>query len=96
MWESGKHPDKPNLHLHMLIQFYKKAPHNFARTLKIQWSKCFEGSNIDWRDGKGRGLDHKLCNTKQIQMDKLDYMENSLKGTHENFTDLHMRGHEVY
>lgn len=94
VWESGKYPDKPNLHLHLLVKFTKKS-NNFARTLKIEWSKTFKGSSIDWRNKKGKGLDFKLCNTLKIQSDKIDYMENTMKGTHENFTDLKKRGHYV-
>lgn len=95
VWESGKYPDKPNLHLHLLCKFNGKSD-NFARTLRIQWSKTFKGSTIDWRTGRGRGLDFKLCNTLRIQKDKVEYMENDLKGTHENFTNLHLKGYEGF
>ena len=90
VWESGKYEDSPNLHLHMLIEFY--CSKNFKRDLTCKWSKVFKGSNIDWKSKTGVGWDAKPCNTLVIQQDKIAYMDNSQKGSHENFCDLNLRG----
>ena len=91
VWESGKYEDKPNLHLHMLIDFYDSK--NFKRDLMCKWSKVFKGSNIDWRTKGGQGWDSRPCNTGQIIEDKISYMDNAQKGSHMNFCDLNLRGY---
>ena len=96
VFESGKYKDKPNLHCHLLVKFYKGGSKNFSRQLKIKWSKVFIGSSLDYNIKGNVGVDSKACNTIIIQKDKLDYMENELKGSHENFTDLKLRGMRVY
>ena len=91
VWESGKYEDKPNLHLHMLVEFYESK--NFKRDLICKWSKIFKQSNIDWKKSSGSGWDSRPCNTREIQKDKISYMDNAQKGSHENFVDLELRGY---
>jgi len=97
--ESGKNEDEPNLHIHMLANFVHK--HNFRRDLTSMWKKHFgndPGNDIEYRNYNkkkqkwNKGIDAKACNTKLIQEDKITYMINSEKGTHENFTDLGLSG----
>lgn len=97
--ESGKNADRPNLHVHVLCDFLKK--HNFRRDLVSCWRRHFgseQWSDITYRiydKKKGKfncGIDMKACNTALIQQDKLAYMKNGEKGSHENFTDLGLSG----
>lgn len=86
--ESGKHRRNPNLHIHALIEF--KSSKHFRRDMLRKWNKYIpEGQhNITWE----RAIDMKCIDKEEYFKDKLDYMTNSLKGTHENFTDLGLRG----
>lgn len=97
--ESGKNKDEPNLHIHVLANFVNK--HNFRRDLKATWSRHFgsdPGNDILYRNyckkkqRWNKGIDARACNTKLIQQDKIKYMLNSEKGSHENFTDLGLSG----
>ena len=96
--ETGKHQDSPNLHFHALVSFLPQKSKNFSRDgiMKI-WHNYFPDHDISYKqkrkDGTfNRGVDRVSCNTLQIQADKLKYLTNSEKGSHENFTDLGLRG----
>lgn len=90
--ESGKHKDKPNLHIHALCNF--KNSKNFRRELIKKWNQVFDNDKyrIDWKSKKNCGIHMEPCNTLEIQSDKLNYMTNANKGEHENFTDLDTHG----
>lgn len=89
--ESGKHEDCPNLHIHALGKLKNK---NFKRDCFTRWHKQYEDKyNIKYVEKKddgseNKGWDMKPCNTLKIQSDKLNYLNNVLKGSHENFIDL--------
>lgn len=87
--ESGKHEKQPNLHAHFLAWFHPKGGKNFSRELNTEWNKVFEKKyRINYKHGNNRGMHRVPCNTDKIIKDKIDYMTNSLKGSHENFIDL--------
>lgn len=87
--ESGKHENKPNLHIHALILFKKGQGKNFSRSLKSCWNAVYEQKyNISYKEKGNIGIHRVPCNTEQIQLDKESYMSNAHKGSHENFTDL--------
>lgn len=84
--EAGKHKDCPNLHIHCIGKLLNK---NFKRSFISKWNKIYdEEYNIEYDDDNNRGWDMKPCNTSQIQIDKMNYLDNRLKGSHENFVDL--------
>lgn len=92
--ESGKHKEKPNLHIHCLCKFHKGKGKNFARYLNKTWKEFYPKKKYDitYKEiKKGKlnvGVDRVPCNTLQIQQDKRAYLENANKGSHENFIDL--------
>lgn len=92
--ESGKHKNKPNLHIHCLCKFKKGKGKNFARDLQKIWKSFYPNKayNIAYKEvKKGKlnvGVDRVPCNTLQIQKDKRAYLVNANKGSHENFCDL--------
>lgn len=87
--ESGKHKDNPNLHTHALISFKSGGGKNFSRLLKKSWSREYPYDfRIDYNENGNKGIDRVPCNTEQIQVDKIRYMENDQKGSHQNFIDL--------
>lgn len=97
--EAGKHKKNPNLHSHFLIWFREDGGKNFARDLKSEWNKFYEPKyNISYNEviekngykRRNKGIDRVPCNTQNIINDKIDYMTNSLKGSHENFIDLNI------
>lgn len=97
--ESGKHEKSPNLHIHLLGQFKWKSPNesmskNFKRNLITAWNKCYPNPkfNISYKESNNVGIHHVPCNTDEIRNDKLTYMTNSEKGSHENFIDLGVKG----
>lgn len=77
--ESGKHKDKPHLHLHSFCRI--KNPRHHKRDLCCMWKKFFPALEGD---------DYHIikCNTKDMFIDKQNYLENDRKGTHMNFEDL--------
>lgn len=84
--ESGKHENNPNLHIHCLGKLKNK---NFKRMFITRWNKQYDKKyNIEYDEGNNKGWHMVPCNTIIIQKDKLKYMDNVNKGTHENFTDL--------
>ena len=96
MWyviESGKHQNRPNLHLHCLCDFKKGGSKFFLRDLKHKWKQYFpeDKYTINYDIEGNKGIHRVDCNTLEIQNDKVDYMDNELKGSHENFTDLGIR-----
>jgi len=92
--ESGKHKDKPNLHIHALVAFKKNGGKNFSRLIKNHWLRVFPEKEytIDYNVKGNRGIHRVPCNTLLIQRDKISYMNNESKGSHENFEDLKIRG----
>ena len=86
--ESGKHINNPNLHLHALVEF-KNSKH-FRRDLLRKWKKYVPEAQYNITHEKA--IDMKTIDKTEYIKDKLDYMNNSLKGTHENFTDLGVKG----
>lgn len=78
--EVGKDPKNPFIHVHALVQIkHKKTVKNHARDLKNYWERktChrLKGDSYYSKNISGIYLD-----------DKLQYMKNCAKGSHENFT----------
>lgn len=103
--ETGKHVDKSNLHIHVLADFKDMGSKYFLRDLKNNWLKFFpdKKNDITYKlppippAKKGNeGILNKPCNKQDIIDDKIDYMDNKLKGTHENYRDLGLRFHHVF
>jgi len=97
--ECGKHEDNPNLHIHALCNFSNdKVSKNFKRSVCALFKRMFKPSVIDWKNSGGVGYhnvvirkhNNKLYDT--MLKDKMDYMDNSEKGCHENFLDLGLKG----
>lgn len=73
---------------------------NFRRNMITAWSKIYDPKfTLKYKIPKNgeagyfnEGIDHKPCNTLEIQNDKREYMINSKKGSHENFIDLKVNG----
>ena len=77
--EAGENKDDPHLHVHALVQIkHKSMAKNHARDLKKYWSKKTYNTL--------KGKDYYSTNVSGIyRQDKLDYMDNHAKGSHENF-----------
>ena len=77
--ESGKNKDDPHLHIHCFARI--KNPRHHKRDLCCLWSKFFPPLVGD---------DYHMikCNTREMFLDKQEYMKNDRKGTHMNFEDL--------
>jgi len=90
--ECGKHEDNPNLHLHALIDFDQSK--NFKRNLLSCWKKTFPltENRICYNENGNTGIHRVPCNTQRIQDDKVKYLTNENKGSHENFKDLGLSG----
>lgn len=87
--ESGKHPDKPNLHFHLLGHYNDNGIKNFrGRVLKDAWNKFYPDNPLEWNQGKRCGIHRVDCNCPKLISDKLKYFHNESKGSHENFLDL--------
>ncbi len=77
--ESGKHKEKPHLHVHAFVRI--KNPKHHKRDLCCLWNKFFPKLvDNDYHMIK--------CNTKIMFEDKQEYMKNERKGTHMNFENL--------
>lgn len=91
--ESGKHIEKPNLHFHLLGLYNENGSKNFRqRVLREAWDKLYPNNPLEWKRGKHIGIDNKACCTQQMIDDKLKYLSNDSKGSHENFVDLKKNG----
>lgn len=90
--ECGKHEDNPNLHIHALVEFMDSK--NFRRSLLTVWKKHFPDPiyRIDYKVKHNVGIHRVGCNTERIQQDKVKYLTNENKGSHENFKDLGISG----
>lgn len=87
--ESGKHPNKPNLHFHLLGDYNPNGQKNFrSRVLNDNWNKLYPNNPLEWKQGNRIGIDRKDCNNEEMIKDKLLYFHNESKGTHMNFVDL--------
>ena len=82
--ESGKHADKPHLHIHAFCRI--RNPRHHKRDLCCLWKKFFPALIGD---------DYHIvkCNTKEMFEDKQAYLENDRKGTHMNYEDLSQPPH---
>lgn len=91
--ESGKHQNRPNLHIHMLCEFKAMGSKFFLRDMKHKWKQYYpeDKYTINYDIEGNKGIHRVDCNTLEIQQDKVEYMDNELKGTHENFTDIGIR-----
>jgi hypothetical protein len=77
--ESGKHINKPHLHIHSFCRI--KNPKHHKRDLMCMWNKFFPALvGDDYHVVK--------CNTKQMFEDKQNYLKNDRKNSHMNFEDL--------
>jgi hypothetical protein len=100
--ESGKYQDKPNLHIHFLCKFKEGTSKNFKRDFCKKWYFYFcDDYDINYEikrpDGStNTGWDRVPVNTADILRDKIVYMQNCEKGSHENFTDLGICKHIVF
>lgn len=77
--ESGKHINDPHLHVHAFVKIIDSKNHK--RDLLTMWNKFFPPLIGD---------DYHIvkCNTKEMFVDKQNYLKNDRKGTHMNFEDL--------
>lgn len=91
--ESGKHKDKPNLHIHALVKIGGRNK-NFKRFFISKWNKEFKDKryNISYIEGSNVGWKMIPVNCWKMKEDKLSYMNNDSKGSHENFVDLGVSG----
>lgn len=77
--ESGKNSGDPHLHIHCFCRI--KNPRHHKRDLITMWCKFFPKLiDSDYHIVK--------CNTKDMYVDKQNYLINDRKGTHMNFEDL--------
>lgn len=77
--EVGSNPDKPHLHVHALVQFtHKSVAKNHARELRTYWHNTTL-NKLGPKDYLSKNISGTYVN------DKLDYMKQSAKGSHENF-----------
>ena len=91
--ETGKHQDKPNLHLHALIIF-ENTSKNFhslkpkgRSDVRTLWNNFFNQYGLDI--GKDSYIFFKGKNIQQIYKDKLNYLRNEGKSIlHKNYRDL--------
>lgn len=82
--ETGKYPDKPNLHLHAVVIF-KKSAKNFKRDAMSLWKRTFPDYDVDYH----QTIFNKCKNLENILKDKINYMNNVDKSIlHENYRDL--------
>jgi hypothetical protein len=81
--ESGKHEDKPHLHIHAMVKLRKGKSGHHKRDLCNHFNSFFPNHQLI-------GDDYHLvkCNTPEITNDKFNYMINDRKGSHINFEDL--------
>lgn len=109
--ESGKHEDNPNLHIHFVGKFLKDGSHNFRSRLIKKWNSIFEADyDISYKilkkpEGKGKsnkkrkeyneGIKLIKVRTQTILNDKIKYLQNDHKGSHENFIDLGIAKHLI-
>lgn len=100
--ESGKHPERPNPHIHACVRF-NGSPKNFQRDyIRKEWKKIFPhpDSTFSWKRKVGnktyKGIDRYPCQTLRITEDKVRYMSNDHKhqfgDDHTNFVDLGING----
>lgn len=91
--ESGKHKSKPNLHIHALVKIGGRNK-NFRRFFIGKWNKEFKDKrfNIEYKHGDNVGWKMIPVNCWEMKKDKLSYMNNDSKGSHENFVDLGVSG----
>jgi len=80
--EVGKNRDAPHLHVHALVQLkHKGQGKNHSRELKTYWNECtstpLQGDDYYSKNVNG-----------DILIDKLKYMDNNTKDSHENFMDV--------
>lgn len=92
--ESGKHEDNPNLHFHFLGLFNPNGSKNFRkRVLFNEWNKVYPDNPLEWKKPNGhRGVHVVACCNQELVVDKLTYLKNDSKGSHENFIDLNQSG----
>ena len=102
--ESGKNKDDPNLHIHFVAKPFKDGMHNFSRDLKKKWNfyfcadydigyKIYTGLDEKGKKKYNEGIHTFPVRTREILEDKIRYLENDSKGTHENFMDLGIYQH---
>lgn len=92
--ESGKHKNSPNLHFHFLGLFNPNGSKNFRKRILFDaWNKVYPENPLEWKNNNGnRGIHVYACCTQILVDDKLKYLMNDSKGTHENFIDLNKSG----
>lgn len=85
--ETGKYPDKPNLHCHCLIKF-DSTNKNFDRDFKRCWLNFFKEEGHDFKMIRFS----KKC--EDIYTDKQNYLNNQDKSIlHQNYMDLEILEH---
>lgn len=101
--ECGKHVDDSNLHIHLLADFKEFGSKNFRARVYSYWKKYFPDEKHDitykikTKSGKfNEGVQLKNCNTLVMIKDKITYMDNESKGSHENYRDLGLRFHHNF
>lgn len=102
--ESGKNEADPNLHIHFVAKPFKDGMHNFSRDLKKKWNfyfcadydisyKIYTGLDEKGKKKYNEGIHTFPVRTEEILQDKIKYLSNEFKGTHENFVDLGIYQH---
>lgn len=78
--ESGENAEDPHIHVHALVQFkHKSLAKNHARDLKKYYKKKV------FHELKGKDYYSQNVNG-MYKKDKLEYMNNASKGSHENYS----------
>ena len=94
--EGGSNND--HLHVHIVVKLY--SSHKHAEKLKANWAKYFPNNQLLTSLFKNRknpaNKRGEYCSFSfddpEVLQDKLDYLENELKGSHENEIDLGFGG----
>lgn len=87
--ESGKYPDTPHLHIHILGIMRNSKKH--LQQLRAKWEQL-TGFTIDWKTDDYDCKQHRNSNAMpdydEWIAEKISYMTDEYKGTHKNFEVL--------
>lgn len=87
--ESGKHPNTPHLHIHILGVMRNSKKH--LAQLRAKWEQIC-GFVIDWKSDDYDCRQHRnkegMIGYDEWVTEKISYMDNERKGTHQNFEVL--------
>lgn len=95
--ECGSNGD--HIHVHCICEMVKSKKH--AENIKKSWNRNFpnhqlltsvDGNSDAYKKGKRGEYCYKRMDNWSYVQERLDYLENEKKGTHENLYDLGVRG----